>query len=188
MLTFDFDADAFTSGQIDSKLWLLEHLEAVVFENKMRSKPLSLTLLAGWYGMTAFLAQARRKLDLDITLLDLDPKAVEGAMLLNEAMIRQNRFRAQVADILTHHYDIVPDIVINTSAEHMTGEWFDNIPHGTLVLIQANDMTHDDHAWSCQSTAQMEKRFPLGEIYRSVSLDFTYPDWKFTRFMLIGKK
>jgi hypothetical protein len=88
--------------------------------------------------------------------------------------------------------DLVPmdvDLVINTSTEHFESKkWFENIPVGTIVALQSNNMEHDTHISNCRGLDDFLNEYPLTEILYKGTLAFEYPDWKFERYMVIGQK
>ena len=185
---FNFDPTAFMSGQVGSKLWLCEMLEPII-RDRFEYAP-DIWILGGWYGMTNFLLQSR---DADVGLVtsfDIDPEATRGAMILNEAYVHLGSFHAETADANVLDYGTPPPIVINTSAEHMESrQWFEIIPKGTTVVVQTNDMPHDDHVFAHHSIDDLKKEFPMsGGYYFTGELPFHYDEWSFTRFMTIGTK
>ncbi len=186
---FSVDPTAFMTGQIWSKLWLCETLEDV-------HKPIGpqiMWVLAGWYCVTNLLLRARGALPLGHTKsFDADPAATQGAMMFNEAFQQQGAFSAETLDINTLDYTgwgSPPNIVINTAVEHIDSKaWFDLIPEGTLVILQSNDMEHDDHVFTMNHQNDLAETFPLSD-YRFVGTKtFDYGTWGFRRFMTIGTK
>jgi hypothetical protein len=178
--------DAFSNGQIDSKLWLCEELERVNF----KIYP-TVWILGGWYGISAFLLLSRNKLEIKaVRSYDVDPECERIADKINNNWeIKQWKFKAFTKDCNTLDYTDAPDIVINTSTEHFDSlEWFERIPVGTLVCLQGNNMNHEDHFSIFENLSQFKKSFPLSSILFEGEKDFVYPDWKFTRYMLIGIK
>lgn len=175
--------DAFSSGQISSKIWLCEQLE------RTRWKPKSISIYGGWYGITAFLLLSRNNLKVkQIHSYDIDPSCELIADLINENWVWQNwKFKAYTYDcnnILTD-----ADLIINTSTEHFDSkEWFENIRPGTKVAIQGNNMKHDDHVIYTKNLQQFLNQYPLRNVKYQGQLDFKYPDKQFTRFMQIGIK
>jgi hypothetical protein len=187
---FAFDSTAFMSGQVGSKLWLCEKLEPIM--NHTFERQTVIWLLAGWYGMTNFLLQTRRRSAIaQVVSFDADPEAQRGALVLNEAFQYQQAFRAEIADVngLDYAVDLPPDVVINTSCEHIEGDgWFDRIPVGTLCVFQSNNMPHDQHVHSCETPQELADLYPLSTTQYLGSKSFHYPEWSFTRFMHIGIK
>jgi hypothetical protein len=81
------------------------------------------------------------------------------------------------------------DLVINTSTEHFQSRaWWNNIPRGTRVVLQGNTMPHDDHFTHSHSVTDFVSDYDFTSIDFMGSKDFVYPDWSFTRFMVIGTK
>lgn len=177
------DTDAFSSGQIGSKIWLCEELESLNWHSGLTH------IYGGWYGITAFLLLSRGKFKVDkIRSLDIDPHCQEVADMVNENWVWQEwRFKAFTQDC-NNHKGQYGDLIINTSTEHFeTMDWFNNIPKGTRVVLQGNNMPHDDHIVHTTNLEEFKKQYPLDYIDYSGEKEFVYPDWKFTRFMLIGK-
>lgn len=187
---FTFDPTAFMSGQVGSKVWLCEKLEPIVIDRFRRH--VTVWLLGGWYGMTNFLLQSRRVMPLAYCVsYDIDPEANRGARVLNESYQFQGTFRTETADAntLSYEVDLPPDVVINTSTEHMeSDDWFHRIPAGTICLFQSNNMPHDDHVRSHETPRELAEQFPLSETLYLGAKSFHYPTWAFQRFMHIGVK
>lgn len=178
------NSDAFSSGQISSKLWLCDKLENIGWQSHITH------IYGGWYGMLAFLLLSRNKFNVDrIKSYDIDPTCESIADTLNENWVWQNwKFKA-----FTENCNSIDpsdaDLTINTSTEHFeSSQWFENLPKGRRVVLQSNNMQHDDHHSLTSSIDEFVARFPLSKIHLADSLEFVYPDWKFTRFMLIGLK
>lgn len=178
------DKNCFSSGQIGSKIWLCEELE------KLFDKIDHIWIYGGWYGITAFLLKSRNNIQIkNIRSFDIDPECETTADLINENWKwRDWEFKAVTEDC----NNLVPkevDLIINTSTEHFDDKkWWYNIPKGSLVALQGNDMKHDDHVINFINLESFKKAFPLENILYSGQLEFVYPEWKFTRFMLIGIK
>lgn len=178
--------DAFSNGQVESKLWLCEHLEQInCYENP------SIWLLGGWYGVTGFLLLSRNNMKIkEIRSYDIDPEC-EGVAdkINNNWLIDSWKFKAFTADCNQLDYSNPPNIVINTSIEHFDSmQWFDRIPNDTLLCLQGNDMNHEDHYSQYKDLNDFTKSFPLKNLFYSGERKFVYPEWEFKRFMLIGVK
>jgi len=179
-----FNKDAFSNGQIDSKLWLCRELEALGWNSEYTH------IYGGWYGILAFLLLSREKFKLGrIESFDIDPACQPIADMINENwVIKEWKFKAFTLDC-NQGVRGSPDLIINTSTEHFeTMSWFDNIPTGTRVILQGNNMSHDDHYINSATLEDFILHYPLTEINYQGSLNFIYPDWQFTRYMLIGTK
>ena len=178
------DKDAFSSGQIGSKIWLCEELERTGWSSSLSY------IYGGWYGLTAFLLFSRGKFQVDkIRSLDIDPSCEAVADMINENWVWQDwKFKAFTQDC-NNYEGQYGDLIINTSTEHFTStEWFDRIPKGTRVALQSNNMPHTDHHISTQNILELIEQFPLTEYVYTGQKEFVYSDWKFTRFMTIGIK
>lgn len=186
-----FDPTAFMSGQMISKIWLCEELERVIVDNK----PNTIWIMGGWYASTNFLLRIRGKLPIrNCISFDMDQQATRGALILNETSIFLGQFQAHTFDINSldfsdRQFGRAPDIVVNTSCEHIDDDrWFDAIPKGTIVVLQSNDMPHDDHSSNLTCVEDMQVRYPLSEVLFSGEKFFDYEEWSFSRFMTIGVK
>lgn len=181
---FSIDRDAFSNGQIDSKLWLCEELEE--FFDKIDS----VYIYGGWYGITAFLLKTRNNIKIKtIRSFDIDPECQPIADMINENWVfKKWQFKAETADC----NDITPtdaDLVINTSTEHFDSySWYDKIPKKTIVALQGNNMPHDDHKVYSKNLKDFCSHFPLSKVYYKGQKDFKYPNWTFSRYMIIGEK
>lgn len=179
-----FDTDAFANGQIDSKLWLCRELEKTQWQSELTH------VYGGWYGVLAFLLLSREKFCVDrIESYDVDPSCQPVAdMINNNWLIKDWQFKAHTADC--DLVDSTPaDLIINTSSEHFDSMlWFEKIPKGKRVIIQGNDMPHEDHVVHSQNLDQFVETYALSNTIYSGEMQFVYPDWSFTRYMIIGTK
>lgn len=183
--------DAFSSGQISSKLWLCSQLEQIKFE-----KPAIIWVYGGWHAMTSMLLLVRQNLPISyVRSFDIDSSCETIADSLMENWIWQDwKFKAFTRDCndidpLSGEYGNPPDVVINTSTEHFfSNEWYDRIPSGTILVLQSNDMPHSDHHQCYDDLESFSKAYDLAPLFYKGNLVFKYPTWEFTRYMLIGKK
>ena len=76
-------------------------------------------------------------------------------------------------------------MIINTSAEHMTDDWFERVPEGCTVAIQTNDF-HEitEHINTVSNLIELEDKYKMQEIYYIGERDCD----RYNRFMIIGKK
>ena len=178
------DKDAFSSGQVGSKIWLCEEVEKLGWKSNLTH------VYGGWHGVLPFLLLSRGKFQVGrIASYDIDPTCQPIADMLNENWVWQGwKFKAYTADCNTVDSKHA-DLVINTSSEHFDSLlWFNYIPPGTRVIIQGNNMPHDDHCVHTSTLEEFKAQYPLEEIVFEGEKEFVYPDWKFKRFMLIGFK
>ena len=185
------DKDAFSSGQILSKLWLAEELEKAVVNNSL-PQPLSILCFGGWYGVINFILRSRSNVNIEkFRSVDIDPVACENADLLNKPWVWQSwQFKSICDNANTFAYSSSEfNTVINTSIEHIEGhQWFDRIPKSSLVVLQSNNMEHDDHCHNHSSLDEFRSEFDISQVLFSGEKLFEYPNWSFKRFMIIGIK
>lgn len=183
------DMDAWSDGQMRSKLWLCQELEKLFAGND----PISLGVYGAWYGTLPFLLLARERLLIrEIHLFDLDRDAISVAKQVLRAWdynpSRPIHFHVQDCSqpgILT---DLTVDLVINTSCEHFENyDWFKNLPKGQRFALQSTDMPHPTHINSPRDMDDFKAR--LGSMTRldlEDVLTVSYPNFSFRRFMVIG--
>lgn len=142
--------DAFWDGQVHSKIWLSEILN----EHYGSKIPSNIYIFGGWLGVLANILFQNSKFYVDtIYNIDLDPWCKPNSEKLNQTYVNMQRYHAEIADMREYQYDDTADIVINTSTEHVTQEiydqWYDNIPYGSLVVVQGNDFFSCDEHVRC---------------------------------------
>ena len=175
--------DSFSHGQIVSKIWLCEELENLQWSSNTTH------IYGGWYAMTAFLLFSRGKFKVNyIESFDLDPECESVARMINDRWVIEKKFQAYTRDC-SQPIEGNRDLVINTATEHFPSlDWFNNIPGGTRVALQGNNMLHDDHFVHSESLSSFIKTYPLSKIDYLGTKDFDYVEWGFTRYMIIGVK
>lgn len=187
--------DAFSDGQVGSKLWLCEQLENEVSNKKLKTD--TIWIFGSWYATLPFLLFSRGKLDIsNLACFDTDPKANKVATKILNHWIYLGR------DIKIHQMDCgkiyatgstfvgkSPDFLINTSCEHMANyDWWHQMPPGTNFALQSTNMPHATHSNSVKSLSEFRKLIQPSELFYESTLEFRYPNLKFDRFMLIGRK
>lgn len=180
------DPNSFSSGQISSKIWMCEEME------KLFPRIPAIWIYGGWYGLASFILHTRGRIDIDsIYSYDADPACRPVADAMNENWVWKNwKFKAFTIDCnYLEPYVYHPDCIINTATEHFDSDmWFHKIPKGTIVVLQSNNMPHEDHQFCVNSLDEFKSKYKLSELLYEGTLDFNYPSWSFTRFMLIGYK
>ena len=192
--------DAFTQGQLRSKLWLLKHLRDIDLG--------TVFICAGWYGTLARAMFENERIHFDkIRSFDIDEKCVEVADMINKQWNKDDwAFKALHSDILdvnyTEHswtfwstknnresYPIIdsPNTIINTSCEHIENftKWFSAIPKDKLVALQTNNYFElSEHVNCVKDINQFKQQAPLNNIIYEGELELE----KYIRYMLIGYK
>lgn len=175
--------DAFSSGQIGSKIWLCEELEKAGVSSQETA------IYGGWYGLLGFLLLSRGRFQVEIIRsYDIDPSCESIADMLNENWVYKGwKFKAFTEDCNT--LITGADLIINTSTEHFHSmNWWENISKGKIVVLQSNNMEHDDHYMCHKNLNDFSESFPMTELIYEGQLDFNYQTWGFSRFMKIGIK
>jgi hypothetical protein len=175
--------DSFSDGQITSKIWLCEELENLQWSSDTTH------IYGGWYAMTAFLLFSRGKFKVNyIESFDLDPECERVAYMINQNWNSLKKFHAYTRDC-SQPIEGNRDLIINTATEHFPSlDWFNNIPAGTRLVLQGNNMLHDDHFVHSESLDSFINTYPLSEYNFTGTKDFSYPEFSFTRYMIIGTK
>jgi hypothetical protein len=176
---------AFNHKQIACKLWartaLLDHLGD--------SFP-TIWVLGGWYGvMAAILLDDRRFAIGHIRSIDFDPAVAPVAHTLNAQASAAGRFSTSAADMYSLDYrdPVRPDLVINTSCEHIPDleGWLSLLPPGMPVLLQSNNYaTEPSHVNIVSSLEHFAATAALSRLVFSGELELR----NYTRFMLIGHR
>ena len=184
------DADAFSAGQIESKIWAAEQLELVI--KKLDTGPLRMCVLGGWYSLLHFILSVRKNIDIEYCRsVDLDPIVSYNANKINNAWeIKDWKFRAYPLDANNVNYAQEKiNCVVNTSTEHFdNNSWFENIDTGTLVLLQGNDLVIDDHVSRPDSLEQFVNLYPITTLEFSGTMNFQFKNMSYNRHMIIGIK
>ena len=92
-------------------------------------------------------------------------------------------------DSNTLDYRQLPGIVINTSTNDIKNEgWFDNIPNGTLVVLQGRDRVDPQADYSFDAPQDLLEQYPLNKVLYQSAITLTDPETEYTKSMVIGIK
>jgi hypothetical protein len=199
----DIISDAFSKGQIQSKIWLTDELANI------KDNYNNVLVLAGWYGQFKLIYSKKlnyslmRFVDLDrisceisdsvFNLKELHKYKVKSVNAdINGLTLHKNGYEWSVEnfkDGSTYNEKFLPNLIINTSSEHMSEEWynqirFKNLDSNPIVAIQSNNLFEiPEHINCVHSTDHMKKKFPMKEILFEGELQLK----GYKRFMLIGR-
>lgn len=195
--------DGLSRSQIRSKIWLVEEL------SKIGIKYNDVVIMGAWFGQLVSIYDKALSFN-KIRLIDLERSFCEASdYTFNLKYLENYRVKSVCLDInkLTLHKNgyewpvvnfkenteyiekFLPDLIINTSAEHMTEDWFNQIRFKELdsnpvVAIQSNNMFDGtDHINCVHSINHMKKKFPMKEILFEGELQLK----GYKRVMLIGR-
>ena len=184
--------DAWSDGQMRSKIWLCNLIEK---DFSKSNRPLEIWILGSWYGLLAQFLLIREKLPLKrIRLFDIDPEALKiSHKMLNTWMI-ENKI-----EILHHQLDCTnipenmwlekPDIIINTSSEHFENDRWLQFPEGIHFYAQSTNMDHPTHINRATSLSDFKSRIgQVSKITHAEQIEFRYPNFEFDRYMIAGIK
>lgn len=179
--------DAFSHGQIKSKIWLCDNLEKHIHPQA------TVTILASWYNVLGFMMQVRKPEHYKwIHGVEIDAEAAAIADRICDTWTLGDQMLNIGDDVNSGNY-LQSDVVINCSPEHIeSSRWFDRIQKGTLVCIQTSNMTDPNEPWliktPCVSLRDFKDKYPLKNTYFSDTLEIRYDGWGYDRYMLIGIK
>lgn len=175
-------AGSFTPDLTRSKVWLLHELE------KIASEVGTVYILGSWYGNLSLYMHLQPRLKHgQIFNVERDPKMLaQSQRMLNHIGVTDVRHMHRDANDLDYRRLGSDGVVINCSLTDMPGrEWFDRIPNGTLVVMQARD---HDPGYQFHSTQDILDKFPLDEVLYQGSKILQDPETAYRRFMVIGRK
>jgi hypothetical protein len=170
--------DAFWSGQLKSKEWLITNLRTHV------KQFVSIDIHGGWVGVLASMIFQSDIPVANIRSIDIDPMCKPIAVNMNKIEEMVGKFRAVTADMCAIRSDA--DVIINTSCEHITQDqydlWVSGIPHNSLLVLQSNNYSIDEHVRIATSLEEFKFQCGLGNVVWCGELEL--PLYK--RFMIIG--
>lgn len=196
----NFNQDCLSWGQLRSKKWLLDEL------SKINLNFNEVLICAGWYGLLAHMLFTDDRFRIKrICSVDLDPNTEKIADCMNFKWLVQNwRFKSVIKDINEIDYNnicfditnddgetkpfyFMPDLIINTSCEHIQefDKWIVSLPKNKLCVLQSNNyFVHHEHVNCVSSNYELEKKSKFTKIYFSGELK----NHDYTRYMVIGEK
>ncbi len=184
--------DAWSDGQMRSKLWLCNLLEKD-FCNQ--TKPIEIWIMGSWYGLLAQFLLVRERLDIKrIRLFDIDPNVVRVSEKMLSPWIIENKIeiihhQMDCTQIPTSLWNSRPDVVINTSCEHFQNESWFSFPKGIQFYIQSTNMDHPTHINRALNLEDFKNRLGgVTKVNHALTLEFRYPNFQFDRFMIAGIK
>jgi hypothetical protein len=178
--------ESFWKGQLQSKEWLIESLHKFIPVDKIN---LNVVIHGGWNGVLAsLLYNSGISVNL-IRSIDVDENCEETANTINKRQQINAQFKAVTCDMCNYEYEFEPDIVINTSTEHITQEqyeiWLNRVPQNSLIVLQSNNYTAlPEHIRCANDIDDFTQISKLKTIYHKDVLNLPMYD----RYLIIGKK
>ena len=181
--------DALSRNQIKSKKWLLDKLSKYQSTIKQSSvftpkKTQTTVIVGGWVGILPFLASMNKTNLGKVLNVDIDSAVQPASKKLND--IFNPFYKAVNDDVRTLDFTTFSNpVIIDTIVEHFEnhGEWVKELPAGTTVVLQGNNMFDvPDHVNCHNSLHQFVKNCGLSKIKWKGELVL----FKCTRYMVIG--
>ena len=201
--------DMFSLGQLESKFWIVEELEALNVNLG------TVFICGGWFGSLANMIFTSNVQVDKIRSFDIDPSCLEIAEAMNRDYVIDNwKFKAVTEDMYNinytgHTYNTtrctspfaydstlvechdVPNTIINTSCEHIEDfdTWYNSIPDGKLVILQNNNYFKiEDHISCVKDIEEFRKQCPINNLLYGGTIELNEMEGGYNRFMLIGQK
>lgn len=183
------DYNAFSHGQVQSKIWLCEEIE------KFIKKDSRVAILGSWYNVLGFMMLVRKpKYYISIRGFDIDQNTIDIANKITEAWsIQPDCFlQNQLDDVNTVDLNGY-DVIINTSVEHMERQdWFERSPGNALICVQSSNVTVDSKTWDIKNPSanfqDFISMFPMSNYVFKGHMSFDYGPNSYSRFMIMGYK
>jgi hypothetical protein len=175
--------ESFWKGQIKSKIWLIENLMVHV-----ASIDNNIVIHGGWNGVLAsLLFQSSIKTN-NIISVDIDPTCEDISRTMNKIEDMLGKFKAITCSMDDYQYEYFPDIVINTSCEHITqdtyNKWLKKIPSKSIIVLQSNNYFElDEHIRCANDITEFIDQSNI-KVWSSSIMELP----KYNRFMIIGSK
>jgi hypothetical protein len=170
--------DAFWSGQLNSKEWLITNLRKNV------NQFVSIDIHGGWVGVLASMLFQSDIYVKNIRSIDIDPTCEPIATMMNKKEEIAGKFRAVTADMCAIRSDA--DVVINTSCEHITQDqydlWLSGMPYNTLLVLQSNNYNIPEHVRIANDLDEFKTQSNIDVVWAG---ELELPLYK--RFMIIGR-
>jgi hypothetical protein len=173
---------SFTRDLVASKVWLLTELARIAPQVGI------IYVLGSWYGNLGVLLALDPIIKYKKLInVETNKKFLQASKRIHNYLGTGNiEYMLADANTLDYRQLGLDGVVINTSLTDMEGQaWFDNIPKGTLVVMQSRD---HDPGNAAHSTQDIIDRYPLTEIIYNGKLELEDPETEYTRYMVIGVK
>lgn len=177
---------SFTDDLIGSKQWLCNYLKLI--QNKTNQPFSIITILGSWYGNLGILLD-KNKIDFKtLILIDIDKDKLDVSKTLL-GNLNYYKILPLVRDANYHVYgNNTEQAIINTSCNEIENKgWFEKIPAGCLVILQArNNLTNIPVITN--NIYDFDDMFPMHKTLVLKQMQFTDPTTNYLRFMKIGVK
>ena len=175
-------SECFWESQLKSKAVLVGE----VFPKELKSP--RVYIFGGWYGILAQLINEEHLTE-SIYTIDIDP---DCERIISKYIADPNGIQAITSDMADFKYVHFPDVVINTSTEHVTQEvfnqWWSNIPQGSFYILQGNNLSIPEHIRTARDISHfVEINHCRKNEYQNIT-ECPGPDGPFERYTVAGYK
>jgi hypothetical protein len=175
-------AGSFTRDLIASKVWLLKELAQI------QQHYTTMYILGSWYGNLAVYMTLQPAIKVNqIINVEINAEMLDTSQSILDRVGATNvKYMLKDANRLDYRQLGGAGVVVNTSLTEMNQkEWFEHIPAGTLVALQARD--HDPGV-KYHSARDIQRRYPLSQVLYHGTMQLRDPETEYHRYMTIGRK
>jgi len=175
-------AGSFTRDLIASKVWLLQELKKIQYHYT------TMYVLGSWYGNLALFIQLQPTIEVDTIInVEVNPEMLQTSQRILDRIGADNvKYMLKDANKLTYQQLGDSGVIVNTSLTEMPeAEWFEHIPAGTLVAMQARD---NDPGVKYHDSQDIQRKYPLNQVLYRGTIQLRDPETQYQRFMIIGRK
>jgi hypothetical protein len=145
-------------------------------------------VLGSWYGNLALYNTLQPMIGVDrIINVEINPERLAQSQRMLDSVGAGNvEHMLKDANDLDYRQVGQGGAVVNVSLTNMADDqWFERIPPGTIVVLQARDQ---DPGEQYTGTQDILDRFPLSRVLYKGTLDLQDPETDYQRYMVIGIK
>lgn len=171
-----------TDDLVTSKQWLANKVKEGLGNKCART----IYVLGSWYGNLAYILQKAGIVFDHIVLIDID----DSVLKTSERLLRPLFNDGQLIFLHTDAKDVIydkPGIVINTSINDMSTDWYDVVPEGMPVVVQGRDSVSGSKT-KVADMKQFDDMFPMTVVNYLGKKELQDPETDYTRYMKIGRK
>ena len=179
-------AGSYTPDLVFSKLWLTRELERVLNTQGIDSVPVAY-ILGSWYSNLSTILRKSNTPIQHIVDVERNKQWLKTGQQIQQHMNIDNvEYMAADANNLDYRQLQDPGVVINTGTNDIADlGWFDNIPSGTIVVLQGRDQVENN---GVASPDELLEQFPLETVLYQGTMDLEDPETEYRRSMAIGIK
>ena len=179
-------AGSYTPDLVFSKLWLTRELERVLNTQGIDSVPVAY-ILGSWYSNLSTILRKSNTPIQHIVDVERNKQWLKTGQQIQQHMNIDNvEYMAADANKIDYRQLQDPGVVINTGTNDIADlGWFDNIPSGTIVVLQGRDQVKNN---GVASPDELLERFPLETVLYQGTMDLEDPETEYRRSMAIGIK